>query len=75
MKPASALRDVPIEDLKRLLASSYAGHLTYPLKLSDLMLMGMNRLADHGGVLQGLNERGVRAVLVAVIAERNRFKR
>lgn len=65
-----ALRDVPDEDLKALLRALHHGRLELPLRRETLMLMGMNRLADHADVLIGLDEKGVRAVLVAVLAER-----
>ena len=65
-----ALSRVPSEDLEGLLRAVHHGRVEFPLRREALMLMGMNRLADHADVLIGLDEKGVRAVVVAVLAER-----
>lgn len=64
------LSDVPDEDLKALLRALHHERLELPLRRETLMVMGMNRLADNADVLIGLDAKGLRAVLVAVLAER-----
>ncbi len=66
------LSQVPTEDLEALLRALHRGRLEFPFGRRVLLLLGMNRLADHASLLQGLDERGLRAVLVAVLAERRR---
>ena len=66
------LRPVPTEDLKTLLSAVHGQKVAFPLTRRWLLEMGMNRLAESADVLLGLEEAGVRAVLVAVIAERQR---
>ncbi|HJK90991.1 MAG TPA: hypothetical protein RMH85_00110 [Polyangiaceae bacterium LLY-WYZ-15_(1-7)] len=68
----AGLRPVPTEDLVALLRALHRGRLAYPLRREALLLMGMNRLAEHADLLVGLDERGLRSVLTAVIAERRR---
>lgn len=70
-----ALSQTPTEDLEILLRHAHKGNLEYPLTRKTLLLMGMNRMAEMADVLFGLDERGVRAVLVAVIAERREQER
>lgn len=69
------LSEVPTEDLEALLRAVHRGRLEFPLRRQGLLLLGMNRLAEHASLLQGLDERGLRAVLVAVLAERRRRER
>ncbi|MEO0322261.1 MAG: hypothetical protein AAF447_04855 [Myxococcota bacterium] len=64
------LAAVPAEDLVKLLRLVHQGHVAFPLTRVELLVRGMNRLADHADVLVGLDEAGVRAVIVAVLAER-----
>lgn len=64
------LSQVPSEDLEGLLRALHKKRVELPLRRETLLVMGMNRLADHADVLIGLDERGLRAVLVAVLAER-----
>ena len=66
------LTKVPDEDLMLLLRALHRGRLTFPITRSMLFTMGMNQLAEHADPLLGLNEGGVRAVLVTVLAERRR---
>ncbi len=67
---APGLTRVPDSDLEALLRRVHRGELRCPLRRSDLLLAGMNVLADHGDLLLGLDEAGVRAVVAAVLAER-----
>lgn len=68
------LSKVPIEDLTALLRLVHRGGLRFPLRRQALLEMGMNRLAESADVIIGLDERGLRAVLVAVIAERRQVE-
>ena len=61
---------VPADDLVKLLRLIHQGHVAFPLTRVELLVRGMNRLAEHADVLVGLDEAGVRAVIVAVLAER-----
>ena len=66
----TALSGAPTEEIRALLAAVHRGRVAFPLERTTVMLMGLNGLADHADLLVGLGERGVRAVLVAVLAER-----
>jgi hypothetical protein len=68
-RPAG-LVPVPDTDLRRLVALLHRGQLTAPLRRSDLLGAGLNRLADHGDLLLGLDQRAVLAVIRAVLEER-----
>ena len=74
MKPLG-LTAVPDDELLVLLRRVHEKQLSFPLKRSELLLLKTPRLAEHGDVLLGLDEAGVRAVLVSVIAERRRAAR
>lgn len=66
----TGLSGAPTEELKTLLGALHHGRLEFPLERTTLLVMGLNALADHADLLVGLDERGVRSVLVAVLAER-----
>lgn len=66
------LTGVPTDHLERLFRRLVRGELSLPLSKASLLAMGFNEVAAGGDILLGLDERGVRAVLVAVIAERKR---
>ena len=66
----SGLTAVSTPMLKDLLRLVHRRTLPCPFQRSTLMSMGLNRLADHGELLFGLDERAVRAILVCVLAER-----
>jgi len=66
----SGLTGASTEELKRLLVALHHGRLAFPLERTTLLVMGLNGLADHADLIVGLDERGVRSVLVAVLAER-----
>lgn len=61
------LNDSELADLLRAL---HEGRLLFPIRKSDLIAMGWANIADKADVLAGLDERGLRAVLVCVMAER-----
>ncbi len=65
------LSEVPTRDLKKLLKALHRNEIPFPFQKSNLLSMGMNRLAENGGAfLSGLDERSLRTVLTCVIAER-----
>jgi len=64
------LTKLPREDLEALLRLLHRDELELPLTRQYLLTRGFHRLAEHGALLLGLEEPAVRAVLVAVIAER-----
>ncbi len=66
------LRDVPEEQIVAVFRALYRGDLEAPIQRSDIMLMGLHAFAESGDVIFGLDDRGARAVLVAVLAERRR---
>ncbi|MEM6956534.1 MAG: hypothetical protein AAF411_20550 [Myxococcota bacterium] len=57
-------------DLRELLRAIHKSQLPFPLRRSDLMAMGMNRVADEASPLLGLDERAVRVAIALVMAER-----
>ena len=58
------------EQLKVILRKVYRKELSCPFYRSDLLLRGLNAVAEDGDLLFGLDEAGVRAVIAAVFAER-----
>lgn len=68
---AQGLTTITSEDLKKALAALHRGQLSFPLTVETLTCVGLQHAAnDLLEILRGLDERAVRAVLVAVIAER-----
>ncbi|MCA9536543.1 MAG: hypothetical protein KC593_22830 [Myxococcales bacterium] len=74
MQAAIGLTLVPDEDLEALIRLAYQGQIPFPLERRRLMELGLNRLADAGSVIVGLDERALRAVIGAVLAERRRAR-
>ena len=74
MQSAIGLTLVPDEDLENFIRFIYQGHIPFPLERRRLMELGFNSLADHASGIVGLDERAVRAVVVAVLAERRRAR-
>ena len=68
---AQGLRNVKTRDLKAVLRLVHKGSLKCPMTQIGLAENGLLRLGDDLGHLHGLNERAVRCVLVAVLAERS----
>ncbi|TNE87305.1 MAG: hypothetical protein EP330_18995 [Deltaproteobacteria bacterium] len=66
------LKNVATKDLEQLLRLVHRGELSCPIDQTGLAVAGMLRLGDDLGHLRGLDEQAVRAVLVAVLAERKR---
>lgn len=71
MSEGIGLKDVETEALKRLLSAVHKEMVYYPLDISELTRLGLQYCAQEiiSGV-RGLDGAGVRAVLVAVLAER-----
>ncbi|MEZ4327053.1 MAG: hypothetical protein R3B40_17675 [Polyangiales bacterium] len=74
MQAAIGLTLVPDEDLEALIRLAYQGQIPFPLERRRLMELGLNRVADHASVIVGLDERALRAVVSAVLAERRRAR-
>ncbi len=58
------------DELRLLLRVVHQGQLPCPIDRIGLASTGLLRIGDHLGVLRGVDEAGVRAVLVCVLAER-----
>ncbi len=72
---ANGLLAVASSDLEKLLRALHRGDVTCPLTIQDLTRVGLQHAADRLGHLRGLTDAGVRAVVVAVIAERREVER
>ena len=73
MSASLGLVEVPLERLKLLLRAVHRGELSLPLQTAEMVCIGLQQYIEPLQVhLRGLDERAVRAVLVAVIAERTR---
>lgn len=74
IKPGSfagaGLTALSTTDLERLLRALHRGELRCPIGHTELHMAGLSYLVDRVEALRGLDERAVRAVLVAVLAER-----
>lgn len=69
--PDLALRQVSTESLKKLLRSVHHQTIELPLAPVPLVALGLQEDAERLlGALRGLDAAAVRAVLVAVLAER-----
>ncbi|UJR86865.1 hypothetical protein [Sandaracinus amylolyticus] len=62
---------VSTSDLKLMLSRLHRGQLGCPVTHDRLVIAGLPQLVDKVDFLKGLDEAAVRAVLVAVIAERS----
>lgn len=70
--PPPGLTHLTTAQLQRLLAAVHRGRLRCPLEPQQLHLSGLSDIADRVEALRGLDTRAVKAVLVAVLAERQR---
>lgn len=66
----AGLTGASTEQLKRLLRFVHRGEVVCPLTPLELTRIGLATMVGGVDVLRGLDERGLRAVLVAVLAER-----
>jgi hypothetical protein len=70
MSYGRALTELSVRDLENLLRALHRGQLKCPPVPANLHAAGLSYLVDRVEFLKGLDEPAVRAVLVAVIAER-----
>ena len=59
--------------LKQIIKKIYSREISCPFGRADLLVRGLNAVAEDGDLLFGLNEAGVRAVITATLAERRKF--
>lgn len=65
------LQAVPTQDLRKALAALHREEMRCPLDITELTRFGLQHVAlELLSHLRGLDARAVRAVLVAVLAER-----
>ncbi|MFT7625335.1 MAG: hypothetical protein ACI9WU_004526 [Myxococcota bacterium] len=70
------LTKVPTADIKQLLLAIHHGKLNFPLYPAEVACIGLqHRVEAFMESMRFLDERGVRAVLVAVLAERARAEK
>ena len=70
---STGLVQVHTDALKLLLREVHRKEITCPLQVTDLTRIGLQSNAEEIlGSLRGLDEPGVRAVLIGVLAERKR---
>jgi hypothetical protein len=68
---ASGLTEVTLDDLKKLLRLLHREEITCPLTIAELTRCGLQHCSPQIlGACRGVAANGVRAVVVAVIAER-----
>lgn len=72
MMGTGGLKQVSSEDLKLILKAVHREELACPIDRVGLAVNGLLRLADDLEILYGLDARGVKAVIVAVLSERPR---
>ena len=70
-----ALTQLSNQDLERLLKRVHDGSLECPINQRTLHMAGLSYLVDRVDFLHGHDARTVRAVLVAVLAERRARER
>jgi hypothetical protein len=71
LRAAAGLTRVHTEALKRALSALHRGEVSCPLTVAELARVGLQHCAeDLLETLRDLDEKAVRAVLVAVLAER-----
>jgi len=70
LNSGQGLKNVRTSDLKALLRLVHRGAIDCPITQIGLAENGLLRLGDDLAHLYGLDSRGTRAVLVAVLAER-----
>ena len=70
IKWGQGLTNVDSDVLKKLLGLLHRDEPVCPLDITELTRVGLQYASDDLEVLRGLDRAGVRAVLVAVLAER-----
>lgn len=66
----TGVTNLSLAELEEVLRALHRGQLRFPLRMSDLIGGGLPHIAEKAEILQGLDERGLRVLLVCVIAER-----
>jgi len=74
MKGGLGLTKVPTAELETLLRWLHRGEVKPPITRSLCLSSALPYLGENGDVIFGLDEPGLRAVLVAVISERRAKK-
>jgi hypothetical protein len=69
------LSRVSVDDLTRLLRIVHRGVVPFPITRASLVLCAFGHLEGELDLLVGLDQRGARALLVGVIAERREASR
>ncbi len=72
---ATGLTRLGLDELEELLRALHRGTLRFPLRHSDMIGSGLPHIVEKTDVLQGLDERALRVLLVCVIAERREQQR
>lgn len=62
------------DHLKQLIKKIYTRELSCPFGRSDLLMRGLNAVAEEGDLLFGLDEVSVCAVISATLAERRKIE-
>lgn len=75
MKGGQGLTKVTSAELEELLRALHHGRLSFPIRLADLIGNGFPHIAEKAEVVSGLDERGLRVLLVSVLAERRSAER
>jgi len=71
MQPGRGLLDLNTAELRRLLGHLHKGELVCPVDAQRIAVTGFQyKSAELMAAFRGLDEAGVRAVLVCVLAER-----
>ena len=64
------LTSLSTEQLKYILKLIYTGHLQCPFSRQDLLVRGLNGVAEEGDLLFNLEQRAAQSVIIAVLSER-----
>lgn len=72
MPMGAALTGLTDHDLENLLRAIHRKQFVSPISSTNLALSGLSYLHDKVDFLQGMDEATVRAVVVAVLAERRK---
>lgn len=72
---ARGLVEVATSDLEKILRGLHRGELACPFTIAGLTCVGLQHAAEKLEHLRGLPEPAVRAVVIAVIAERREAAR
>jgi hypothetical protein len=68
------LTQLSTADLRKLTRLIYKDQLLCPFKRSDLLVRGLNSLADHGDLLIGQEKKVILLLISAVLSERHTWE-